>query len=180
MTNLAGLPSYFWFTSSSPKESAQDGVAYTTAALRQDLLRVRNAWEECQSNRNRDAIYSYLTAVFSLVEWWETDRRSHQRASKALRLQHLGTFEHEDPFAAIIRCTSDPAKVDKRTRSKWSRVLRYALRYKDHAESLDQFIKRNGGINACANRFTQYLGRSRSNRLTLFEARRKERRKSVD
>ena len=116
MTNFARLPSYFWFTSSPPKEFAQDGVAYTTAALRQDLFRVESAWEDCQSNRNRDAIYSYLNAVFSLVAWWEVDKRSHERARKALRLQHLGTFEHEDPFAAIIRCTADPAKVDKRTR----------------------------------------------------------------
>jgi hypothetical protein len=163
MTNLAGLPSYFWFTSSPPKESVQDDVAYTTAALRQDLLRVRNAWEEFQASRARDAIYSYLTAVFSLVEWWETDRRSHERANKALRLQHLGTFEHEDPFAAIIRCTSDAGKVDKRTRSKWSRVLRYALASKSHAEPLDQFIKRKGGINKCASRFARCLGRSGAN-----------------
>jgi hypothetical protein len=42
------------------------------------------------------------------------------------------------------------AKVDKRTRSKWSRVLRYALEYKCHSEPLDQFIKRKGGINKCA------------------------------
>jgi hypothetical protein len=34
--------------------------------------------------------------------------------------------DREDPFAAIIRCTADPAKADKRTRSKWSRVMRYA------------------------------------------------------
>jgi hypothetical protein len=27
--------------------------------------------------------------------------------------------------AAIIRCTADPARAGKRTRSKWSRVLRY-------------------------------------------------------
>jgi hypothetical protein len=161
MTNFSGLPSYFWFTSSPPKESAHDDVAYTTAALRQDLLRVRNAWEDCQSNRNRDAIYSYLTAIFSLVAWWEADERSHERASKALRLQHLGTFEHEDPFAAIIRCSSDAAKVDKRTRSKWSRVLRYVMAYKVHSEPLDQFIKRKGGINRCASRFARYLGRRR-------------------
>jgi hypothetical protein len=159
MTSFAGLPSYFWFTSSPPNESAHDDVAYTTAALRQDLLRVRNAWEECQSNRNRDAIYSYLTAVFSLVEWWETDRRSHQRASKALRLRNIDLSDHDEPFAAIIRCTSDAGKVDKRTRSKWSRVLRYALRYKDHSEPLDQFIKRKGGINECASWFAQRLGR---------------------
>jgi hypothetical protein len=49
--------------------------------------------------------------------------------------------DHDEPFAAIY--TSDPAKVDKRTRSKWSRVLRYALQYKHHSEPLDQFIKRN-------------------------------------
>jgi hypothetical protein len=159
MTNLAGLPSYFWITSSPPKESAHDDVAYTTDALRQDLLRVEIAWEDCQSNRNRDVIYSYLNAVFSLVAWWEADKRSHERARKALRLQHLGTFEHEDPFAAIIRCTADRAKVDKRTRSKWSRVLRYALEYKSYAEPLDHFIKRKGGINACASRFARYLGR---------------------
>jgi hypothetical protein len=65
-------------------------------------------------------------------------------------LQNISPSDHDEPFAAVIRCTSDPAKVDKRTRSKWSRVLRYALSYKDHAEPLGQFIKRRGGINKCA------------------------------
>jgi endonuclease III-like uncharacterized protein len=120
---------------------------------------VQSAWEACQSNRNRDAIYSYLNAVFNLVAWWEAEKRSHERARKALRLQHLGSFDHEDPFAAIIRCTADPAKVDKRTRSKWSRVLRYALEYKSDSERLDQFVKRKGRINACASRFARRLGR---------------------
>jgi hypothetical protein len=31
-------------------------------------------------------------------------------------------FDQEEPFAAIIRCTADPAKVDKRTRSKWNEM----------------------------------------------------------
>ena len=55
--------------------------------------------------------------------------------------------EREDPFAAIIRCTADPAKADKRTRSKWSRVMRYAAMSKLDAEAFDQFVKRKGGIN---------------------------------
>ena len=33
-------------------------------------------------------------------------------------------------------CTADRAKVDKRTRSKWSRVMRYAAEYKTNAEPL--------------------------------------------
>jgi hypothetical protein len=50
----------------------------------------------------------------------------------------------------VIRCTSDPRKVDKRTRSKWSRALRYAISGKPIDEPLDRFIKRRGGINKCA------------------------------
>ncbi len=45
------------------KRSARDPVPYCKEALRQDLTRVQIAWDECQSSRERDAIYSYLTAV---------------------------------------------------------------------------------------------------------------------
>jgi hypothetical protein len=159
MTNLEGMPSYFWLASSRLKEPVQDGVPYTTRALRQDLLRVRNAWEECQASRERDAIYTYLTAVFDLVAWWAAENRALERARKALRLQRICPFDREEPFAAVIRCTGDPTKVDKRTRSKWSRALRYALANKPPSEPLDQFIKRKRGINKCVGRFAKRLGR---------------------
>jgi hypothetical protein len=161
MTDLAGMPSYFWLTSSRLKQPVQDDVPYTSQALREDLRRVRNAWDDCQAKRDRDAIYSYLIAVFDLVAWWTAQGRALDRAQKALRLNNIRPFDREEPFAAIIRCTADPAKVDKRTRSKWSRVLRYALEYKSHSEPLDQFIKRKGGINRCAERFAVRSGRHR-------------------
>jgi hypothetical protein len=161
MINYAGMPSYFWLTLSRLKKSVQDEVPYTTQALRQDLLRVRNAWEESQASRERDAIYTYLTAVFDLVAWWVADNCAVERPQKALRLHNMRPTDHDEPFAAVIRCTADPAKVDKRTRSKWSRVLRYALQYKDHSEPLDQFIKHKGGINRCAERFSDRSGRHR-------------------
>jgi hypothetical protein len=161
MTNLERMHSYFWLTSSRLKQLVQDEVSYTTRALRQDLLRVRNAWEECQASRKRDAIYMFLNAVFDLVAWWAAENLALERAHKALRLQRICPFDREEPFAAIIRCTGDPSKVDKRTRSKWSRVLRYALRYKSHSDPLDQFIKRKGGINKCAGRFARRLGQAR-------------------
>jgi hypothetical protein len=159
MTNLEGLPAYFWLTSSRLKPPVRNDVPYTTEAIKQDLLRVRNAWEECQASRERDAIYGYLTAVFNLVAWWTTENRALDRAHKALRLKSMCPFEGEEPFAAVIRCTGDPTKVDKRTRSKWSRVLRYALRCNFNSEPLDQFVKRKGGINKCAGRFVRCLKR---------------------
>jgi hypothetical protein len=161
MTDLEGMHSYFWLVSARMKSSVRDDIPYTDEALRQDLLRVRNAWEESQARRERDAIYIYLVAVFDLVAWWAAENRALERAQKALSLRHITPFDQEEPFAAIIRCTADPTKVDKRTRSKWSRALRYALEYKLTSEPLDQFIKRKGGINECAAKFARHIGRSR-------------------
>jgi hypothetical protein len=64
------------------------------------------------------------------MTWWATEGREVRRACWALRLQRLKVSDREDPFAAVIRCTADPAKADKRTRSKWRRVMRYAAVYK--------------------------------------------------
>jgi hypothetical protein len=130
-------------------------IPYSSEAMRQDLQRVRNTWADCQASRDRDAIYAYLTAVHGLVAWWAAEGCEIDRASQALRLQRLDAFACQDPFAAIIRCTADPRKAGKRTRSKWSRVMRYAAFYKDCSEPLGEFIKRKGGINKCAARFSR-------------------------
>jgi len=144
---------------SRPRPSPKDPIPYSSAALRQDLERLRGIWEDCQASRDRNAIYGYLTAVYGLVAWWAAEGREVDRARRALRLQRLDVSGREDPFAAIIRSTADPAKDDKRTRSKWSRVMRYAATYKPGSEALDQFIQRKGGINACVARFSRWLGR---------------------
>jgi hypothetical protein len=66
--------------------------------------------------------------------------------------------DREDTFAVVIRCTADPAKADKRTRSKWSRVMHYAAAHRPVSEPLSQFIRRKGGINDCADRLSRCLG----------------------
>jgi hypothetical protein len=116
-------------------------------------------WNDCQATRGRNAIYGYLTAVYGLVAVWNAEGREIDRARRALRLQRLEVSDREDAFAAIIRSTADPAKADTRTRSKWSRVMRYAAVYMPASQALAQFIRRMGGINACADRFGRCLGR---------------------
>jgi hypothetical protein len=141
-----------------PRPPPKETIPYSTEALRQDLQRVRDAWADCQATRDRNAIYAYLSAVYGLVAWWTAEGREIDRARRALRLQRLEVSDREDPFAAVIRCTADAAKADKRTRSKWSRVMRYAAAYQPDSEALDQFVQRRGGINACAARFTRWMG----------------------
>jgi hypothetical protein len=110
--------------------------------------------------------------VYGLVAWWAADKKEVNRARQAVCLQRLKVSEREDPFAAVIRCTADPAKADKRTRNKWSRLMRYAAAYKPDFEPLDQFVKRKGGINACAARFTKRLRRNAATRSERRSARR--------
>jgi hypothetical protein len=96
-----------------------------------------------------------LSPVYGLVAVWAAEGREIDRARRALRLQRLEVSHREDPFGAVIRCTAEPAKADKRTRSKWSRVMRYAAAYKPDSEPLGQFIQRKGGINECAARLSR-------------------------
>jgi hypothetical protein len=106
------------------KTSARDGIPYTDEAMKQDLIRVRIAWDECQTSRDRNAIYKYLTAVFELVAWWAAEGRAVSRGRWALKLQGMDVQNADEPFASIVLATADREKVDKRTRSKWSRVVR--------------------------------------------------------
>jgi hypothetical protein len=60
-----------------------------------------------------------------------------------------------EPFGIVIFCTGDPKTVDGKTRSKWSRVLRYAARTKPSSQRLTDFAKSNGGLNECARKFAR-------------------------
>jgi len=135
-------------------------VPFSTDALQANLERLEREWENYQTSRDRDGIYRYLSPLFELVEWWARDRKDMEYARRALRLQRRPPVPKiAEPLAAIIFCTADWEKVDFRTRSKWSRALRYAAEYKDLDEPLRDFIKRKGGLNKCAARYARRLGR---------------------
>jgi hypothetical protein len=138
-----------------------DRVAFTDKALRVNLDRLEREWEDYQSSRDRDGIYRYLGAVFELVSWWRRYDIAEAYARRAMCLRAGRPVDHvPEPFAAIILCTADPAKVDYRTRSKWSRALRYCARFKRRKEALTVFMRRKGGINRCALGFARRLGRA--------------------
>ena len=134
-------------------------IPFSAEALKANLLRLQNEWEAGQASRDRDEIYGYLTAVFEIVVVWAKEGKAVSRAHRALHLRGHSSIREPEPFAAVILCTSDPDEVDDRTRSKWSRVLRYAAEFKDLDEPLPNFIAGRGGINECAARFAGRLGR---------------------
>jgi hypothetical protein len=132
-----------------------NAIPFSTAAMRANLLRLQIEWEAAQASRDRGTIYGYLAAVFEVVMVWAREGKAVKRAHRALHLRGYSSFRKPEPFAALVLCTADPDKADDRTRSKWSRVLRYAAEYKDLDEPLRDFIVRRGGINECAARFAR-------------------------
>jgi hypothetical protein len=144
----------------NPTVQQTDNYALTLADVdRVVLADVKKQWLDFQSSRNRDAIYGYLNILFMQVDWWAQNPLERDEALRAVKRQNPKLPLPKDLFAAVIACTADPKKVDDKTRSKWSRVLRYAAKYKPEKELLRDFLQRKGGINKCASRYTRRLGR---------------------
>jgi hypothetical protein len=126
--------------------------------LRRRLAKVSDAFDQFQESRVRDAVYGYLKAVFTLVVDCKGRRRTKRLLRRAFQFADLAVDESADPFAAVIRCTSERS-VDCKTVSKWARALRYVAYCKVPRTKLRTFMKRMGGINGCADRHSRYLGR---------------------
>ncbi len=116
-----------------------------------ELATAHSAWIGYQSTRERDAVYAYLSAVFEIVSRWKKQKCAKAKSRQALAAtKSRRAIKTEEPFSIVIFCTSDPCKVDPKTRSKWSRALRFAEQLKPANQSLAEFIKSKGGINECA------------------------------
>ena len=146
---------------------ADNGIALTTHQILQiagvlgstvedELAMVRSAWIAYQSTRARDAVYKYLTAVFETVSRWKKQNCAKTKSNQALAATKSSrAIKIKEPFAVVIWCTSDPDRVDAKTRSKWARALRYAERFKPDDQGLTEFIKSQGGINECAAQWSE-------------------------
>jgi hypothetical protein len=126
------------------------GKTLSSAVLKLELERLRVVWRQVQRTRQRDAVYEFLEAVYGVVSRFNRAGDGRKLLRKLHRLDHRLKRIHE-PYSAVIHYATGYT-VDNRTRSKWSRLMRFAERTKKRSELLEDFIRRNGGINECAAR----------------------------
>jgi hypothetical protein len=111
------------------------------------------------SSGNRMAVQTFLGAIFNQVSRWEAEDRLEEGLYRLLdSLKAPVPLRIGEAFAVVIYCTAP--HVDKKSRSKWARAMRYAAATKPDDEPIKKFIKRKGGINACASRYAQHARRS--------------------
>jgi hypothetical protein len=145
----------------APKRRIRMIIGPSNSTIDDELAQVRIAWRKFQSSRKRDAVYWYLSALCETVRWWRKDQRVKASSRQALRATgRAAKIRNLEPFGIIILCTSDPHKVDAKTRSKWSRLLRYAKQFKPDTKRLAEFVKGQGGINECAARWSDRTRRT--------------------
>jgi hypothetical protein len=128
------------------------------ARLRRRLEKIRDGWDDFQASRARDAVYGYLEAVFAIVEHYKVRRRTKKLLRHAFKFANLQLDKNANPFNAVIRCTCDD-EIDSKTISKWARALRYVAHCKPRKMRVETFMKRVGGVNACADLYGRYFGR---------------------
>jgi len=103
-------------------------------------------------------VRSLLGAIFNQVYRWEEEDRLEEGLYGLLdSLKAPVPLRIGEAFSVAIYCVAP--HLDQKSRSKWARALRYAAATKPDDESIKSFFKRNGGINACASRYAEYVRR---------------------
>ena len=123
-----------------------------------ELEALRAVSKRTFSSGNRMAVQTFLGAIFNQVFQWQAEDRLEEELYRLLdSLKAPVPLKIGEAFAVVIYCTAP--HVDQKSRSKWARALRFAAANKPDNESIKKFIKRKGGINACASNYAQYVRR---------------------
>jgi hypothetical protein len=147
--------------SSKTRSSAKDkqkALPHKQSRLSSEVEKLRAVSKRTFSSGNRMAVHRFLGAIFNQVSVWEAEDRLEEGLYRLLdSLKAPVPLRIGEAFSVAIYCVAPD--VDKKSRSKWARVLRFAALTKPSNEPFRAFIKRKGGINACASRYAEYARR---------------------
>ena len=136
----------------------QKALPLKKSRLSSELETLRAVSKRTFSSGNRMAVHRFLGAIFNQVSVWEAEDRLEEGLYRLLdSLRAPVPLRIGEAFAVVIYCIAP--HVEKKSRSKWARVLRFASQAKPSNEPLRVFIKRKGGINACASKYAECVRR---------------------
>jgi hypothetical protein len=118
--------------------------------LRKTIEDLRELERKCFASRSRFAFYGYLAAVFELYVQLRRRNQAKPSARRIAKLFGLRNQKGRNPIRVTIDATS---AADIKTRSCWSRALRYAWRERKTWKDFASFLRENGGPAGCARQF---------------------------
>jgi hypothetical protein len=146
------------FEPGSRAKIKEQALALKEFRFSSELERLRAVSKRTFSSGNRMAVQTFLGAIFNQVFQWQAEDRLEEELYRLLdSLKAPVPLKIGEAFSVVIYCVAP--HVDQKSRSKWARALRYAAGNKPKDESIKKFFKREGGINACASRYAEYVRR---------------------
>jgi hypothetical protein len=122
----------------------------TDQVLRKRIFDLKNLEAECFTSRNRFWSYRYLAALYQLYSDLRRANETQELTRRIAKLFNLDSRQHADPIRLIIDASS---QADNKTKSRWTRALRFAWRQRRRWSDLETFLGRNGGPAGCASQF---------------------------
>ena len=119
----------------------------TDRHLRQTIDDLRSLERKCFASRSRFAL---LAAVIELYVQLRRTKQAKKAATLIVKLFGLRSKKGTHPIRVIIDATSS---ADNKTKSRWTRALRYAWYKRKTWRDLKTFLRENGGPAGCAEQF---------------------------
>lgn len=118
--------------------------------LKQTISGLKSLERKCFGSRHRFAFYEYLTAIF---EFYRRLRRKNEAKRSARRIAHLCGLRKRRRTHSIRVIIDATSAADEKTKSRWSRALRYAWYGRKWWKDLNELFRSNGGPAGCAKEF---------------------------
>jgi hypothetical protein len=109
--------------------------------LQKTIDDLRRLERKCFASRSRFAFYDYLAAVFELYVQLRRRNKAKPAAQRIAKLFGLRKQDRTHPIRVIIDATST---ADNKTKSRWSRALRYVWREHKAWTELGSFLRFRG------------------------------------
>src|SRR6202022_4598007 len=115
-------------------------------------------------SRSRFAFYDFA-AVFDLYVQLRRTKQAKRAARLIAKQFGLCTQKRTHPIRSIIDATST---ADLKTRSRWTRALKYAWPERKTWTGLGSFLRENGGPAGCAEQFAAVHPKTRYPRCIVY------------
>lgn len=118
--------------------------------LRNDIATLKDLGQRCFTGRQRFSFYGYLAGAFELYERLRRNSEAHKAAQRIRRLGRLPSSRSTHLVRTILDATSS---ADDKTKSRWTRALRFAWHERRRWKDFEKFLRQNSGPAGCADKF---------------------------
>jgi hypothetical protein len=125
--------------------------------LKRTIADLRAIEKESFGKRQRFRFYVYLSAV---LDFYARLRRNNKAKISADRVAELFGIRKRKGTHSIRVLIDATSSADEKTKSRWTRALRYAWREREHWKKLPEFMLLNGGPAGAAAKWSALRSRT--------------------